>query len=367
MTDSRPKFQVAIQNLHQQESNQGKAAKMQVWSVPHATLVLDSSSPTQVPKQAHCDSEDRCQDGLLTVPPQCNNGHSDNHPTPDKELAIIMLWLTFGNVPCPFEWNIISESIRNLANSILHNDSWDPHSDYAPCQYLVPPIDLIDEAVPFAEGAEQILDIPMDPQGMGNVYINNLIQTAVIIDGTDNAIRCKRTTILAIDAYARPKHLNKTIPRKDIEARNKLKVEVRLEECKTIFGWLVDMRCLLLSLPNNKFVAWTAIIREVIKQGTTSAKEMESIIGHLGYLGMTIHFVVHFLSRLRDLQEWARSRRSININTKCCNNLQFMIGIIKRAHDGINLNILVYQRPKHVYHSDLCPAGLGGYSNSGFA
>jgi hypothetical protein len=32
---------------------------------------------------------------------------------PDEELAIIMLQLTFGGAPCPFEWNIISESIRD--------------------------------------------------------------------------------------------------------------------------------------------------------------------------------------------------------------------------------------------------------------
>jgi hypothetical protein len=57
---------------------------------------------------------------------------------------------------------------------------------------------------------------------------------------------------------------------------------------------------------------------------------------------MAMHFVYHFLSMLRDLQEWARSKRSININDECCNNLQFMIGAIKRAHNGIDLKILVY-------------------------
>jgi hypothetical protein len=72
------------------------------------------------------------------------------------------------------------------------------------------------------------------------------------------------------------------------------------------------------------------------------AKEMGSIIGRLGHLGMAIHVVYHFLSRLRDLQEQARSRRSIKINEECHNKLQFMIGMIKRAHKGINLNIIVF-------------------------
>ncbi len=111
-----------------------------------------------------------------------------------------MLRLTFGGAPCPFEWNIISESIHDSANAILHNHSWDPHSDYAPCQHLVPPTDLIDEAVPFAKRTEQIVNISVDTRGTGNVYIEDLIQTAVVIEGTDNAIRCKRSTLLAIDA-----------------------------------------------------------------------------------------------------------------------------------------------------------------------
>jgi hypothetical protein len=166
-----------------------------------------------------------------------------------------MLWLTFGGAPCPFEWNIISESIHGLANTILHNYSWDPHSDYLPCQHLVPPINLIDETVPFSEGAEQMTLIPAYPQEMGDVYIDNLIQTAVIINGTDNPIRCKRATLLSIDACAQPKHLNKPIPCKGKEACNKLKAEVGLEEYKTILRWLVDMHHLFLSSPNIKSVA----------------------------------------------------------------------------------------------------------------
>jgi hypothetical protein len=57
---------------------------------------------------------------------------------------------------------------------------------------------------------------------------------------------------------------------------------------------------------------------------------------------MAIYVVYHFLSRLRNLQDWAKSRRFININKECLDSLQFMIGVIKREHDGINLKILIY-------------------------
>jgi hypothetical protein len=34
----------------------------------------------------------------------------------DKAIAIIMLRLTFGGAPCPFEWDIMLELICDLAN-----------------------------------------------------------------------------------------------------------------------------------------------------------------------------------------------------------------------------------------------------------
>ena len=64
-----------------------------------------------------------------------------------------------------------------------------------------------------------------------------------------------------------------------MEARNKLQAEAGLEEQKMVLGWLIDTRRLLVKLPKNKFVAWTNIIKEVMRNGTTTAKELESIIG----------------------------------------------------------------------------------------
>jgi hypothetical protein len=109
------------------------------------------------------------------------------------------------------------------------------------------------------------------------------------------------------------------------------------------------------------------MIKLVIQQEITTAKEVKSIIGCLGHLGMAIPFVHHFLSRLRNLQVQAKSRRSIPITKECQRDLELMINIIKIAQDGISMNIIVYWRLTHMYRSDSCPAGLGGYSNSGFA
>ncbi len=278
-----------------------------------------------------------------------------------------MLCLTFGGATCRFEWYILSESIRDLANEILFDENWDPLTNYAPSQHLVPAIELLDASIPFAEGADLIVDIPVDLRGTRDVYIDDPNQATVIIDGTDNAIRCEQATLLAIDTCTRPKHPNKPIPQEDMEARNKLLAEAGLEEQKSVLGWLLDTRRLLVQLPKNKFAAWTNLIKMVIQQGTMTAKEVESIIGRLGHLGMAIPFVHHFLSRLCNLQVWAKSRRLIPIANNCRRDLELMINIIKIAHDSISKNIIVYRHPTHIYCSDSCPAGLGGYSDSSFA
>jgi hypothetical protein len=98
-----------------------------------------------------------------------------------------------------------------------------------------------------------------------------------------------------------------------MEARNKLQAEAGLEEQKTVLGWLIDTRRLLVKLPKNKFVAWTNIIKEGMRNGAMTAKDLESIIGQLVHLGMAIPFVYHFLSRLRDYKlELRRNEHSIS-------------------------------------------------------
>jgi hypothetical protein len=83
------------------------------------------------------------------------------------------------------------ESIRDLANKILFDEKWDQLTNYAPSQHLVPATEFVDASIPFAEGTDFIVNIPVDPRGTGDIYIYNLIQATVIIDSTDNTIHCE--------------------------------------------------------------------------------------------------------------------------------------------------------------------------------
>jgi hypothetical protein len=112
----------------------------------------------------------------------------------------MMLWLSFGGKPCPFEWGVISaETICDLANAILHRDDWVPEELFAPNQHLVPERELLDDNTPFAKGAELIVDIPVNPLGIHNVYIDDIIGLTVDIPGSDYIARGQAAALLAID------------------------------------------------------------------------------------------------------------------------------------------------------------------------
>jgi hypothetical protein len=159
---------------------------------------------------------------------------------PDNDLAIITLRLTFGGAPCPFEWGIMSETICNLANKLLKCNDWDPHTLHAPVQANIPQRDCLDNNVPFAIGRELIVDVPIDPCGFADVYIDDTTGLTVDLPGTLNADRLKAAIPLAIEVAARPNNVNEPIPREPMVAQDKLKAEGGLAELQVILGWLFN-------------------------------------------------------------------------------------------------------------------------------
>ena len=121
-----------------------------------------------------------------------------------------------------------------------------------------------------------------------------------------------------------------------------------------------------IALPDNKFKAYSLAISEMLKRGCTSHGEMETNIGRWVHLGQIVPTVHHFLSRLRFLKQRAENRRQISISEQCKEDLRFLLFVLGKCREGIDLNLIAYRRPTHVYRSDSCPAGLGGYSHEGF-
>ena len=199
------------------------------------------------------------------------------------------------------------------------------------------------------------------------MYIDDLVGLTIDIPGTDNALRLERAGLLAIHTCARPNARIEPIPREDMAALLKLKAEVGLEEIKTILGWTFNFRNMTVALPPNKAAAWSDTISNMIVSNSTTADELETTIGRLVHLSMVLPFVHHFLSRIRELHLRAKRKRSIAIPQIVIDDLNLMLFFIEKAQAGVDMNLLSYREPTHLYRSDSCPEGLGGYSLSGHA
>jgi hypothetical protein len=265
---------------------------------------------------------------------------------PDEKLALISLRLTFGGAPCPYEWGVISESVCDLANALLHDDDWDPQHLSAPT--TPPPRDALDDSIPFGIGKPLIVDIPVDPRGTVDCYIDDTIGLTVDLENTNNVTRMENVIPLAIHAIARPVHKHEPIPRDEMAAEQKFKAEGALEERKTILGWLFDLRRLTVALPENKFVAWSESINSMLATGKSTPRELEQLIGRLSHLSSIIPMINHFLSRLRDAHLHHKKRRTIQLSDNCKMDLELMHQMLELGRSGIDLNTIAYLAPTHL-------------------
>ena len=113
-----------------------------------------------------------------------------------------------------------------------------------------------------------------------------------------------------------------------------------------------------ISLSENKSTAWSESIGKILDDGIVSTKELEINIGRLVHLGLVLPSVHHFLSRLHELHRRALNRRHVKVTTIYAKDLKLMIYFLEKAKDGVDINMIVYQKPTHAYISDSCPMCL---------
>jgi hypothetical protein len=88
----------------------------------------------------------------------------------------------------------------------------EPNETFQENHFLVPPPVFLDDFIPFKDGLELIVDIPVDPRGTTNIYIDDFISLAVDIEGSDNLVRCDCAPLLALNTCSCPLNPNKPIP-----------------------------------------------------------------------------------------------------------------------------------------------------------
>ena len=132
---------------------------------------------------------------------------------------LVYLRETFGGSPSPHEWGALAEPICDLANVVMHDDDWNPRDLRSPIQHLVPTPITLDSDIPFGEGRELIVNIPINPRGINNIYVDDIIPLTVGLPNTDNMSRCESAALLAIHATVRESHPNDPLPREFMESR----------------------------------------------------------------------------------------------------------------------------------------------------
>ena len=98
---------------------------------------------------------------------------------------------------------------------------------------------------------------------------------------------------------------------------------------------------------------------------------MDSIVGRLNHAATALSLARYFLNRIRRVaqrNETNEVRQKTNKKIKWLNksvlaDLQlFLDYFLPKLHEGISLNLLTFRRPTHIFWSDACPSGLGGFS-----
>ena len=280
-------------------------------------------------------------------------------------ICFIALRLTFGGAPNPNYWSEISETVTDLTNALLQCKEWDPDVLHSPLQSKVPKTPESKDDHPFNKALPLIVNVAPSNMGQCDCYIDDL--TTTVVDIGNNAKRAAAAVLLAIFILGRPLDPEDDLKRVDLVSLSKLQAEAALEEQKVLLGWKLDTRSLEISLPMDKFIAWTNNINDILDRKSTTFKELETLIGRLGHVTVVVQHAKHFMSRLRTLMKRASHRRKVPLPQDCKEDLEFHLQVLEKAKTGINMNMLTYRKVDIAYRSDACPAGIGGYSSHGRA
>jgi hypothetical protein len=291
-------------------------------------------------------------------------------------IAYLSLRLAFGGSPNPACFCAFSEALTDLSNE-LSCSNFDPDEVRSP---VVEPSTLREtdyptEFTPIAEGIPPAVEVPTTLDSRKDCFIDDIV--VVFLATTKNLKREVHSVPLAAHLLSRPHagEEKEPVPRKPLFAPDKLIAEGTPAEIMMVLGWLLNTRLLLVRLPPDKFVAWSADLIKIIAAGSVTFGELESTVGRLNHASFLIPLSRHFLNGLRDrltsLLKHKRSNRTarqvIRLTADEIADLQLWSLFLEKAEAGISMNLLTIRVPTGLAWSDSCPFGVGGYTQKGFA
>jgi hypothetical protein len=287
-------------------------------------------------------------------------------------LLLLATRLTFGGAPAPPDFSCLSDATSDIANDLLNDPSWDPSTLHSPHQHKLPPVPTNPHPVGSSPHPAQplLFDFPEEEANCvakGDNYIDD--QLSVGVDIGDNITRLAAAGPLALHVIGRPLADCEPIPRDDLLSLKKFFAEAAPEEIKIVLGWLINAWELTVALPQDKYVAWSRSIRQILAAKRVALADLEELVGRLNHLCRVIKPGAHFMGRLRSLLASFGDHRygSRHLDSDSAKDLLLWLKMLKKAATGVSLNILVLRVPTHLYRCDACFHGIGGYSSQGRA
>ena len=283
-------------------------------------------------------------------------------------IAYLSLRLTFGGCPNPPAWCLFSETVTDLANELAKCMTWDPTTTFSPAQATVPSPVRLPQDIAREKARPMAVLSPVTSEGVIDDFIDDLI--SVFLDTPENVARYTQAVPLAMELTSRPYAGDdrEPIPRRPILSQSKLQAEGSPAEVQIVLGWEIDTRRMQVSLPDDKYKAWSSDLIGLRRRENCPRGEIESLIGRLNHTSLVLPDSRHFLGRIRAaLGPHQKRRHTVRLGPEVHEDLALWEEFLLSANQGVPLSLLVTRTPDRICWSDACPMGIGGYSLSGRA
>jgi len=125
--------------------------------------------------------------------------------------------------------------------------------------------------VPLAAARSLMVDPEADEFGTADVFLDDIFSAIPQLDGDSPGDRGAQAALLALDVLGQPllPDNGESLPRDEVLAIGNLAIGKAIAEGTPaerliVLGWMIDTRRLLISLPTDKFTAWTADINNFL-------------------------------------------------------------------------------------------------------
>ena len=108
----------------------------------------------------------------------------------------------------------------------------------------------------------------------------------------------------------------------------------------------------------------------MLEGNSTNEEILGTIVGRLENVAIIISMMGHFLNNIEHLLTKLRRKKKnyrMKISQRVRDDLSLSLLFLDRAHEGINMNLIVFRRPTIIHIGDASEHGMGAFALHGRA